>query len=446
MLGQGKGTRQIEPLKAIALSFVVIILLGALLLMMPFSNRPGKTVGFVDAVFTATSATTVTGLVVKSTHDQFTPIGHVIILLLIQIGGLGYMTLMSLLFIFGSKMKLAGGVYMQESLNLPNVGEISKFARNSAIFVLTAEVIGAIALCLIFWGQLGPGRAMEYGIFHSIAAFNNAGFDLFRGFESFSGFVGNFGVNITLMLLVIFGGIGFIVVNDLIAKIKNRNHALNLNTKIALSVTAALIILGTLSFFLLERNHSLNNLPEPVKLMASAFNTMMARTAGFSSIPFGAVSSTALLVVCLLMFIGASPGSTGGGVKTTTTAVAISAIAATAKGKADTEIFGRRIGKDTLVKAFAVIGSSLILVMVGTMVICSMDKFPLEKVLFEAISAFSLTGLSTGITPMLSTGSKVVLILLMFIGRIGTIAMLSVIWKNRKTSRVQLPEENLPVG
>lgn len=439
-------SRRIQPLKAITLSFIILILLGTLLLMMPFSSREKTATNFVDALFTAASATTVTGLVVKDTHDYYSTSGHIIILLLIQVGGLGYMTLMSLLFIFGRNMKLAGGVYMQESMNLPSVGEISKFARNTALFVLTAELIGAAALFIIWRGMLGAKTAAEYGIFHSIAAFNNAGFDLFGGFNSFSGQVSNFGVNITIMLLVVLGGLGFIVTNELLYKLKHRRHHLSVHTQLVLTITAALVVLGAAAFFALENNNALGSFGLPVKLMASFFNTVMARTAGFSTISFAGLGTATLLLVCILMFIGASPGSTAGGAKTTTVAVALQAMLSSAKGKDDTEIFGRRVSKDTILKSFAIIASAILLIIAATIALSLMEHQPLERIAFEVVSAFSLTGLSTGITPTLSSGSKLVLVIVMFIGRVGPIALLSLFLAKMKTKLVKLPEESLPVG
>ena len=215
--------KRINPIKAIAISFLVVILIGAVLLMAPFSSRDKKPTSFVDAIFTATSATTVTGLVVKDTHDYYSPIGHVIILALIQIGGLGYMTLMSFLFIFGRNLKLEAGVYMQESINLPSIGEIYKFARNTIIFVLVLELLGALALFLLWHGSMGAKTAVKYGIFHSIAAFNNSGFDLFGGFNSLTSQATNVGVVLTITLLVISGGIGFIVMNELQQRARKRH-------------------------------------------------------------------------------------------------------------------------------------------------------------------------------------------------------------------------------
>ncbi len=438
--------KKVNPVKAIAVSFLVIILIGTVLLMMPFSSREHKATTFPDALFTATSATTVTGLVVKDTHDYYSPTGHIIILALIQIGGLGYMTLMSFLFIFGRNMKLAGGVYLQESMNLPSIGDVYKFARNTAAFVMLFELLGAFALFLTWKGSMGISAAIKYGAFHSIAAFNNSGFDLFGGFNSLASQATNVGVNLTIMLLTITGGIGFIVMNELIQKLKNRRQKLSTHTKLVLATTAILILAGTAAFFALEKNNAITNLSLPQQIMASAFQSVNARSSGFNTVPFGGLRTATMLLLAALMFIGSSPGGTGGGIKTTTAAIAIKSLIAFARGKTDVELFDRRLSSGALVKAFATISAAAILVIVASAAISVIEPVPYEKILFETVSAFGTVGLSTGITQQLALASRLILIGVMFIGRIGPLAMLHLALAQKRTQLVRLPEEDVPVG
>lgn len=439
--------KKVNPVKAIAASFLVIILIGTALLMMPFSSREHRQTPFADALFTATSATTVTGLVVKDTHDYYSPIGHMIILALIQIGGLGYMTFMSFLFIFGRNLKLAGGVYLKESMNMPSIGDIYKFARNTAAFVFLLELLGAAALFLTWRGSMETAAAIKYGAFHSIAAFNNSGFDLFGGFNSLISQANNFGVNLTIMLLTITGGIGFLVMNDLLHRRRDSRYRLNTNTKIVLATTAILLVAGAAGFFLLEKESAtLEGMSLPEKAVASAFHSVNARSSGFTTVPFGGLRTATLLLLIVLMFIGSSPGGTGGGIKTTTAAVAFKSVISLAKGKTDAEMFGRRLSNTTIAKAFAIIASATALVVAASAIMAAKEPLPYEKLLFETVSAFGTVGLSTGITPQLATLSKGILIAVMFIGRVGPLAMLHLALAQRKTQLVRLPEEDVPVG
>ena len=438
--------KKVNPVKAIAASFLLIILIGTALLMMPFSSRGHKATTFPDALFTATSATTVTGLVVKDTHDYYSPIGHIIILALIQVGGLGYMTLMSFLFIFGRNMKLAGGVYLQESMNLPTIGDVYKFARNTAAFVMLFELLGTLALFLTWRGSMGTLTAIKYGVFHSVAAFNNSGFDLFGGFNSLASQATNVGVNLTIMLLTISGGIGFIVMDGLLQKLRNRQQKLSMHTQLVLVTTAVLILTGTTAFFALEKNNAIANLSLPQQIMASAFHSVNARSSGFNTVPFGGLRAATMLLLMALMFIGSSPGGTGGGIKTTTAAVAVKSLIAFARGKTDVELFDRRLSSGALAKAFAAISAAAILVIVASAAISVVEPAPYEKILFETVSAFGTVGLSTGITQHLAPASRLILIGVMFIGRIGPLALLHLLLSSKTTQKTRLPEEDAMVG
>ncbi len=440
--------KRVNPIKAITVSFLVVILVGTVLLMMPFSSRNGQFTKFTDALFTATSATTVTGLVVKDTHDYYSPIGQAIILAMIQIGGLGYMTLMSFIFIFGRNLRLTGGAYMQESMSLPSIGDIYKFARNTAVFVLLFELAGAALLALAWKGSLGTATALKYGLFHSVSAFNNSGFDLFGRFQSLAGYVSDAKVNAVIMALTVIGGLGFIVMNELPHRLRNRQYRVSMHSKVVLTTSATLLIIGTAIFYLLEsgNSHTLGSLGPAQKVMAAAFHSTVARSSGFATLDVGAFGMATLLLLTFLMFIGSSPGGTGGGIKTTTAAVAWQAVKSFATGKSDTELFGRRLSSTAIVKALAIIVASLGLITTATFAISVLEKIPLERIVFEVTSAFGTVGLSTGITPGLTTASKFVLAAVMLIGRIGPLALLHLLMTRRATQRTKLPEEDIMIG
>lgn len=440
--------KKVNPVKAIAISFIVIILIGTALLMMPFSSREHRQTPFVDALFTSASATTVTGLVVKDTQDHYSPIGHMIILALIQIGGMGYMTLMSFLFIFGGNLKLTGGAYIHESMNLPSLGDIYQFARRTIAFVILFEAAGAALLFLIWRASMGTEAAAKYGIFHSISAFNNAGFDLFGGFNSLTGMAGNNGVNLIIITLTIVGGIGFIVMNELLGKASNARQKLSLHTRVVLAMTAILLVTGTALFFALENSNekTLAGMPLAEKAAASLFQSATARTSGFGTINIGNASAATLLLLTFLMLIGSSPGGTGGGIKTTTAAVAFKALVSFARGKSDVELFDRRLSQTAVWKSFATIIAAAAVIALSSAAMTLLEKADYQKLLFEIASAFSTTGFTTGITPGLSTASKAILIAVMFIGRIGPLALLHLFLSPKRTRLTRLPEEDVLVG
>lgn len=440
--------KKVNPIKAISISFIAIIVVGTVLLMMPFSSREGKRTGLVDAFFTATSATTVTGLVVKDTHDYYSNFGHWIILALIQIGGLGYMTLMSFLFIFARNLKLSGGIYVQESMNLPYLGDIYKFAKHTVVFVFLFELTGAVALFAIWAGSMGPAIAAKYGVFHSVSAFNNAGFDLFGGFNSLISLASNGGVNLTIFILTVVGGIGFVVISELWQKLRNRKARLSLHTKVILTTSIALLVFGAAAIFALEYGNekTIGKLDLADKGMTAAFHSATARTSGFATVNIGAMGLTTLLLLGLLMFIGSSPGGTGGGVKITTVVVALQTLLSFAKGKSEVEIFDRRISAPPVIKSFATIFGALVVIIAASMLISLIEPQAFEKILFEAVSAFSTTGMTTGITPELGSAAKLLLAAVMFIGRIGPLALMHLFLAKKISQRTRLPEEDVLVG
>lgn len=438
--------RKVHPLNFLFGGLIAVILIGSLLLWLPFTHINNKEISYMDSLFTATSATTVTGLVVVDTFDTFNFIGQLIILILINIGGLGYMTIISFFFLNTSAFGLKYALFVKESLNLPSVGDILKLAKKVFFTILVFELIGISILSLFVWHELGAIKSLWYGMFHAMSAFNNAGFDLMGGFNSFSNYSSNIILNFTIMALIFFGGIGFLVISDIINVRKKRKKFLNLHSQIVLTTSIVLIFLGAIGFYMLEYHNSLANYEDSTKWMISTFQSVSARTAGFSTIDLANLSMSALLIMCLLMFIGASPGSTGAGIKTTTFAILVLWLVAAVKNKKDPEVFDRRISRDSVDKALLLFFTSVIVIFVFVFLITLFDDLPLVKIIFEAFSAFGTVGLTTGITPDLSYPSKFLISLLMFIGRLTPIAFLTVISSRRSHEKLQLLEESVAVG
>lgn len=438
--------RKVSPIAFIVMSFLVIILIGSLLLSSSLTHRDTD-IKFIDALFTATSATTVTGLVVVDTYDTFNWLGQFIILILIHIGGLGYMTVISFFFLGGRIMPLRQAVFIKEQLNLPSIGDILTLARRIFLTVFIFEIIGALILAFFWQSTMGFMKSAWFGIFHSIAAFNNAGFDLLGQFKGFTEFTGNWFINITIMVLIIIGGIGFIALSDMINAFKKENHHLSLHTKIVLAATICLILFGALLIFLFEKSNkdTLYPLSTGDRILSSLFHSVSARTAGFNTIDISKLTIPTLLVLMLLMFIGASPGGTGGGVKTTSFAVAILTFFSFLKQKEGAEAFNRRISMEVVEKSFLLMFFSFFVIFISVILLTFFDAFEFRKLLFETISAFGTVGLSTGITKDLTSASKLVIMSMMFIGRIGPLTLLSLItWSKR--SKVNYLEEQVAIG
>jgi trk system potassium uptake protein TrkH len=447
-LGAEKGPllkRHVSPLRLIAASFLVAILIGTLLLLLPASRRPdAPPLTFGQALFTAASATTVTGLTVRDTADTFSTLGRIIILVLIQFGGLGYMTAMSFLFIFRARMPLGPGMLLQEQLGLPTLQDILSFARRVLGVVLLFEGIGAVLLALAVNGGKDATGAAFWGVFHAVAAFNNAGFDLNGGFRSLIPFAAEPLVTGTVMLLAIAGGLGFFTLGELYDRLRGRRN-LSVHTRIVLWSSAALLIGGVVILFLLERQNALTlgRFGTAGALMNALFHSAVARTAGFSTVPVSAMGLAATVLLMIFMFIGASPTGTGGGVKTTTFTLALSAAIAGIRGREDVEAMGRRFSHRLVFRAFAILFIAAGSILAGTLLMAAFDNYPLYALLFEATSAFATTGLSTGITPDLSMPSQAVLMLLMYLGRLGPLSLIAAFLPSRKAPAIRLPEDQV---
>lgn len=436
-----------SPSQVLVTGFATVILVGALLLSLPFASRDGRPLPFIDALFTATSAVCVTGLVVVDTYDQYSLFGQIVILLLIQTGGLGFMTMSTLIAIMlGRKITLRGRILIQESMNQFTLEGMVRLMRHVAAVTVTVEGLGALILALRWMGDLGFAKAIYYGIFHSVSAFCNAGFDLFGGFRSLTGYEGDVVVNLTMTSLIILGGIGFAVIADVLHRRRFMN--LSLHSKIVITVTVFLLLAGTATIFALEYGNpdTMKNLTLGQKFLGAYFQAVTPRTAGFNTLPIGGMRSATLFFIVILMFIGASPGSTGGGIKTSTFGTLMLAIWSVVRGREDVEGFGRRLSHRIVYKALAVAMISLALVLIATIVLSISEGKELLKVLFEATSAFGTVGLSTGITPTLSTLGRLIIIFTVFAGRVGPLTVATAIAQKQYTNSVKFPEEPITVG
>ncbi|MDR7868349.1 MAG: TrkH family potassium uptake protein [Sporomusaceae bacterium] len=430
----------------LVLGFAGLILAGALLLMTPLALQPGKSLKFIDALFTATSAVCVTGLVVVDTGTHYSVFGQMVILTLIQVGGLGVMTVTTLLAVAaGKKINLRERLLIQEATNQLDLSGVVKLTLTIIKTTLVVEFIGGSILAFRLYQDFGP-QGVYFGFWHAVSAFCNAGFDLFGNYTSITSYVDDITVSATVAALIIIGGIGFPVIADVWNY--RRTRRLSLHSKIVLLTSLLLIIGGASVVFLAEYTNpdTLGQLPPWVMIMASLFKAITARTAGFNTIDTGALREGTLLFIMLLMFIGASPSSTGGGIKTSTFTVLLCALAASFRSRKDAEVFRRRIPEGSVNKAFILAMISWSWVLVLSMLMSFTEDAPLIKVMFEVFSAFGTVGLSTGITPTLSPVGKALIILTMFAGRVGTVTLIMALILRKRTGNIQYPEGKLLIG
>ena len=441
--------RETNPWRFIVLSFLLIILVGTIFLMLPVSSQSGKFTDPITALFTATSATCVTGLVVVDTGTYWSLFGQIVILLLIQLGGISYMTLLSFLaLLLRRQVVLHERIILQETLNSWSIRGVMKLARVVLYTVVFFEGLGALLLFFVFIRDYPFITALKFSIFHSISAFCNAGFDLLGGFRSLTGYVDNPLLVFTITSLIIFGGIGFVVIYDLRSNLFNWKK-ITIHSKIAILTTIILIILGTLIIGLLEwRNPgTMGPLSIRGKILSSYFQSVTPRTAGFNTLNIGNMRNATLLFIILLMFIGASPGGTGGGIKTVTFTVLISAVRATLMGYENVEIMERKLYWDSVRKAWALFFLSIGLIFISWFTLLISENLLPINLLFEVISAFGTVGLSTGITPSLSTVGRIVIILVMYLGRVGLVVFgLSFLYPLRRKSHIELPYGEVSIG
>jgi len=413
-----------SPPRILLLGFVFIILTGSLLLMLPVSSVSREPISFVDALFTSTSAACVTGLVVFDTGSHFSTFGHWVILMLVQIGGIGFMTMATLFaLILRRRISLRDRLILQESLNQGSIEGLVRLVRKVIFYALAIELAGAFFYTVRFALDMPFGQAVYHGVFHAISVFNNAGFDLSGDFSSFSNYASDLYMNIVSVLLITLGGFGFIVLADLFEV--RRKKKFSLHTKVVLSVSAALILVGAVIIFIFEftNGRSIGDESFGQKALSALFHSVTTRSAGITTVDIADYRQATQFFMIILMFIGASPGSTGGGIKTTTFAVLVGAVLAMIRGKEDVVLFRFRLAQERVYKAVTVTLFCIGIVMLGTMILATTEDASFLKILFEATSAFGTVGLSMGLTGHLTVAGKLTIIFLMFMGRLGPLTL-----------------------
>ena len=458
--------RNMHPTQILVIGFLTLILIGSLLLMLPISSASGAYTPFADALFTATSAVCVTGLVVVDTAAHWSLFGKIVILGCIQVGGLGFMSLVSMVFVvLGKKITLKNRLIMQEALNFNTTAGVVRFTKMVVKGTLMVEAIGALLLMLSFVPEYGVLKGVWYAIFHAISAFCNAGFDIL-GPSSLAPYVGNGIVNGVIMCLIVIGGLGFSVWLDVYRVIKYKLEApkhftwkqavnkLMLHTKLVGVVTLALLFIGFVVIFILEYKNpgTLGALTLKEKIYAALFQSVSPRTAGFYTIPLSEMTDTSKLFTIILMFIGGSPAGTAGGIKTVTFGVLAICAFSTIRGNDQTVIFKRRIPFHLITRALALVMIAMSVVIVAVGGLSLSEDFSFMEILFETVSAFATVGTTLGITPFLSLVGKILIIIVMFIGRLGPITMAVALMvrrgnkENGSGGSIQYPEERVIVG
>ncbi|WP_412762566.1 TrkH family potassium uptake protein [Priestia megaterium] len=443
-----KRTFFLDPPKVLVTGFALIILLGAFLLTLPVATKDGGGLSWINALFTSTSATCVTGLVVVDTGTTFTMFGQLVILALIQVGGLGFMTFATLFaFILGKRISLKERILLQESLNNVSIEGIVRLAKRILVFTLVFEGLGGLLLAIRFSFDMPLSKAIYFGFFHAISNFNNAGFDLMGEFRSLTGYVDDPLVTLVVCTLIIFGGIGFIVINELYEY--RHTKRFSLHTKVVLITTSILLVVGTIIVFILEFNNTktLQPLSWSGKFLASLFQSVTPRTAGANTLNIPDLTQTTLFFTIFLMFIGASPGSTGGGIKTTTFATLIGAVWSQIRGKEDVNFFRRKVTYDVIYKSLTVTSIGLFIVFVVAMLLTITEPGKeFLMILFETVSAFGTVGLSMGLTPDLSPIGRIIIVLTMFAGRVGPLTIAFAITLRRQGDPFHYPKGKIMIG
>ena len=441
----GQIGKRLSSSQIIILGFAAVILLGSLLLMLPFATKDGHGAVFTDALFTATSAVCVTGLVVQDTATYWSTFGHAVILTLIQIGGMGVVTVAIAISTFsGKQISLKQRSTMQEAISAHKVGGIVRLTGFIIKMTILFELLGALVMAPTFCKEFGFFKGVWYAIFHSISAFCNAGFDLMgvkSEYSSLTYFIANPVINSAVIALIIIGGIGFLTWED----IKTNKHHIRryrMQSKVILTTTALLILFPALYFFFFE----FGNKPLGERVWSSLFQAVTPRTAGFNTADLTQISEAGSLLTIMLMLIGGSPGSTAGGMKTTTLAVMLSTAVSVFRRREHTHFFGRRISDDTVRNAATVFMMYLVLFLTGGFVISRVEGLPLLTCLYETASAIGTVGLTLGITPDLGIVSQIILIFLMYIGRVGGLTLIFSTVSGNRGNTARLPQEKLTVG
>jgi trk system potassium uptake protein TrkH len=438
---------KLSPQQTLASGFALIILLGSLVLWLPMSSIQGQSLSYIDALFTATSATCVTGLILVDTGTHFTYFGQIVLLLMVQLGGLGFMTMTTwFAIVVRKRISLRERLVLKESLNQMNIEGIVRLIKNVVVYSLIVESIAAACFAIRWSFEMPLGKAIYFGVFHAVSLFNNAGFELFGGFRNMTPYVDDFVINLVSMILVILGGIGFIVMSELIDYSKTRR--LSLHSKIVLSVSAFLTVFGALVIFIFEYTNmnTFGPLSLPSKVLASLFQSVSLRSSGTNTVDIASLRQATQFFMIVLMFIGAAPGSTGGGIKITTFAILIGAIITMIRRKEDVVLFRYRLAQEYTYRAITITFMSLLLVFIVTMILLATQDHSFLMILFEATSAFGTVGLSMGLTHQLTVTGKTLIILMMFVGRLGPVTLAYALQPKTKKNLFHYPEGKMTIG
>jgi trk system potassium uptake protein len=437
--------RRVKPEQILVLGFASLIVLGTILLSLPAASVNGRSMGLINAVFESTSAVCVTGLTVVNTAHDLTLFGQIVILVLLQVGGLGFMTMATMIFLLlGKRITLRERLIMQQALNQFSIQGVVLLTRNILIFTFATELIGAGLLSIQFIPEFGFSRGVYYSVFHAVSAFCNAGFDLMG--DSFVRYTDNYIINLTVMGLIVAGGIGFTVINDI--RRHQRFSRWSLHSKIVMIVTAVLIAFGFVFFLVVEYNHTLAPYNTSGKVLGALFQSITPRTAGFNTIPTDQLRPASKFMTILFMFVGASPASTGGGVKTMTMFVILLAGISVMRGREEAEVFKKRISRDIVFRALSIVLVSFTVLVVITICLTLIESKPFVDILFETGSALGTVGLATFNTGELADLSKALLVFVMFMGRVGPLT-LTLAFARRRTithSGIHFPEGKVMVG
>lgn len=447
------------PVRILSVGFAVVILIGAFLLMLPVSAANGISTSFIDCLFVSTSATCVTGLVTVDTGTHWSYFGKTVIMFLIEIGGLGFMSFATLFaLILGRRITLKERLIMQESMNTTGLQGLVKLAKYLLMFTLSVQVVAALILSTQFIPQFGLAKGIYYSIFHSVSGFCNAGIDLFGNFNSVTSYYSNPVILITLGSLIIIGGLGFYVWQELYRLIKDNGFRygirmlpkkMSVNAKLVISMTGILLLGGTVLMFLFEMNNpaTIQGMSIGDKILNAWFAAVSPRTAGFNSVSTSEMSPAGRFLTIILMFIGGSPGSTAGGIKTTTLGLLVFTVISVIRGREDTEVFRKRIGVDLVIRSLCIVFIAMSLVVTVVMILSITETgASLEYIIYETVSAFGTVGLTLGLTPNLSDPGKLIIALTMYTGRLGPLTLVIALARRSRLKGIRYPEDKIIVG
>lgn len=439
---------KLKGVQILALGFILLILVGALILTLPISTTSGESTNFLDALFTATSAVCVTGLIVVDTGSYWNSFGQTVIMILIEIGGLGFMSFTTLIaIILGKKITLRERLILQDAMNTFNIQGLVKMVKYVLVFTVSVQFFGALLLSTQFVPEHGLGRGIFYSIFHSISAFCNAGFDVLGKSNSLISYNSNVVVITVISSLIIIGGLGFTVWSELYSSKSLKR--VSLHSKMVILMTTVLVLGGAILMFLFEHNNvnTMANMSFVDKVMNSFFASVTPRTAGFNSISTDGMTTAGQFLTIILMFIGGSPGSTAGGIKTTTIGILIVTVICVVRGREDSEVFHKRFSKDIVYKAFTLVFIGFSLVIAVTMLLSYTEKgASFISLFYETVSALGTAGLTLGLTPQLSSIGKVLIIFMMYLGRVGPLTVVLSITKKKINSGIRYPEGKILIG